>query len=255
MIITRINGGLSNQMFQYAATKSYSIKHKVEYRLETSSYNYDVLRKFELNKFPKILIRPLEDSLKITQFTQINDNYHHQELPIGNISLNGYWQSEKYFKDHKSEICDDFSMSIDIRDKIQSNIPDIQESLSIHIRRSDYVNQQHYHPLQSLEYYKNAYDRINDNNIPVKIFSDDIKWCKENIKFNNITYVEGQDNLTDLYSMSLCKHNIIANSSFSWWGAYLNKNVNKIVVGPSYWFGPSLHLNTKDILPETWITI
>lgn len=255
MVIVRINGGLGNQIFQYASAKSHSLKYNVEYRFETSSYNNDVLRNFELSKFPNIKYKILEQVDLNRSFKQINDNYIYNVFPNDNIFLNGYWQSEKYFKEHKSIICDELSMSSDFRKNIIDKYPDIEESLSIHIRRSDYVHQEQHHPLQTLQYYKDSYDNINDDNIKVKIFSDDISWCKDNIKFNNVTYVEGQDNLSDLYTMSLCKHNIIANSSFSWWGAYLNKNSNKLVIGPSRWFGPNLPLNTKDIIPESWITI
>jgi hypothetical protein len=254
MVISRIQGGLSNQMFQYAIARSYSLRYNTEYRLELSSYNSDVLRRFELNKFPNISINLLTENDIKGSIVHITDNYIFKDLPNIDILLDGYWQSEKYFRNHSDIIIKDFSMSDTIKTLIINKFPDISECISMHIRRSDYVHQPDYHPLQSLDYYKEALDRINEER-HILVFSDDIPWCKENIKFDNVTYVENQDNLTDLYTMSLCKHNIIANSSFSWWGAYLNSNIDKKVVGPIKWFGPRLNLNICDILPESWIKI
>jgi len=130
-----------------------------------------------------------------------------------------------------------------------------KDTVSIHVRRGDYTNLQHIHPLQSIEYYENAYNIIDDKSINVLVFSDDIEWCKNNIKFENITYIEGETNIVDMYIMSLCTHNIIANSSFSWWGAWLNNNKNKKVIAPINWFGSQSNLYTGDIIPKKWIII
>ena len=130
-----------------------------------------------------------------------------------------------------------------------------ENTVSLHVRRGDYINKENYHPLQTIDYYKNAYDIINENSINVLILSDDVNWCKKNIKFNNISYIENETNIIDLYIMSLCKHNIIANSSFSWWGAWLNENKNKKVICPINWFGEKTNIYTGDITPEKWLKI
>jgi hypothetical protein len=87
------------------------------------------------------------------------------------------------------------------------------------------------------------------------IFSDDIDWCKNNLQFKNMVFIENQNTFEDIWLMSLCKHNIIANSSFSWWGAWLNKKSDKIVIAPNDWFGPNSNLNTSNIVPQTWIKL
>ena len=89
----------------------------------------------------------------------------------------------------------------------------------------------------------------------IVVFSDDIPWCKENLIFDNIIFIEGNKDYEDLWLMSLCEHNIIANSSFSWWGAWLNENKNKKVVSPLNWFGQQSNTNQSDIVPESWIKI
>jgi hypothetical protein len=89
----------------------------------------------------------------------------------------------------------------------------------------------------------------------ILVFSDDISWCKDNLKFDKMNFIEGLDNVEDMWLMSLCDNNIIANSSFSWWGAWLNSNFNKKVIAPLHWFGDSANLNTSDIIPTNWIRI
>ena len=124
----------------------------------------------------------------------------------------------------------------------------------MHIRRTDYTTSNGYHPVQTVEYYKKALEIIGEYD-KLFIFSDDIEWCRNNLKFDNMIFIEGNTDIEDLYLISLCKHNIIANSSFSWWGAWLNKNPNKKVIAPSKWFGDMANLNESDIVPEGWIRI
>jgi hypothetical protein len=115
---------------------------------------------------------------------------------------------------------------------------------------------QNYHPIQTIEYYQNAIKIIGEENHFV-IFSDDIKWCEENFNFlKNKTFISGNTDYEDLYLMSMCKHNIIANSTFSWWGGWLNCNIDKKVIIPSKWFGISnSHLNTNDLYCNKWIKL
>jgi len=166
----------------------------------------------------------------------------------------GYWQSEKYFNDCEDEIKELFSPTLDIQKYIDERYGDlISDSTSIHVRRGDYLNHPNHHPVCSIDYYLSAIEKIGGHKFT--IFSDDIKWCKEIFEGDAFTFIEGEHDYIDLWLMSQCKNNIIANSSFSWWGAWLNNNKDKKVIAPKLWFGNSLSHNISDLLPEQWIKI
>jgi len=251
MILTKLQGGLGNQLFQWAVSKNLSLIHETDYSFETSYFRLNAWG-YELDKFKNIEKKfgNYQPPLKV-----ITDDFHYKTIPNDSF-LNGYWQSEKYFKENEETIRDGVKIPKELSDYIFNKYPILNENtLSIHVRRGDYVALKHVHPLQTIEYYNNAYDIINDSTINVMVFSDDIKWCEENIKFNNVNYVTNENNITDMYTMSLCKHNIIANSSFSWWGSWLNSNVNKKVVAPINWFNKACSNSDVDIVPENWIKI
>lgn len=179
-----------------------------------------------------------------------------------NVFFTGTWQSEKYFKNIAETIKQKFIFKVPKDEANQKLIEKITNcnAVSIHIRRGDYLSQNWYSShgvIKSTGYYDNAIHFIESkiNNPYYFIFSDDINWVKENLKLINCTYINNNtanNSYADMYLMSLCKHNIIANSTFSWWGAWLNCNENKIVVMPEKW------LNTKDcneIYPEEWIKL
>jgi hypothetical protein len=256
MIITKIQGGLGNQIFQWAYGKSLSIMYDNELLLDTTYYNNqlgDTPRNYELNKFPNLKYKPPGYVNK--KIIQISDNFNYEKLHYDdNYSyyLNGFWQSEKYFLNVSDVIRNQLSPDNETLEKLKLNVQ--ENSVSLHIRRTDYVTSNGFHPVQTIEYYNKALDIIGDYN-QLLVFSDDINWCKDNLKYDNIFFVENQDNIEDLWLMSLCTHNIIANSSFSWWGAWLNKNKNKTVIAPINWFGESSGLNQSDIVPNTWIKI
>tara|TARA_R100001163_G_C5049414_1_gene186340 strand:- start:179 stop:937 length:759 start_codon:yes stop_codon:yes gene_type:complete len=251
-------GGLGNQMFQYAYAKNLSILNKDKFYLDTSFYNHQVgvtPRVFSLNSFPKLIINLEIPTQGVPKIIIDNFIYDSQNIFKGDCFLDGYWQSEKYFKESKNTIIDDFSPDTKNQKKLLEKYPQVtNNSISLHIRRTDYLTSNGYHPVQTLDYYNKAID-ILGNYENIFIFSDDISWCKENLSFNNMLFVEGNTDVEDLWLMSLCEKNIIVNSSFSWWGAYLNKNRNKKVIAPSRWFGDGVNLNTQDILPEEWIKI
>jgi hypothetical protein len=131
-----------------------------------------------------------------------------------------------------------------------------KDTCSIHIRRGDYVGLPNHHPTQLISYYEDAIKIIGDNKHFV-FFSDDIKWCEENFKFvENKTFISNNTDYEDMYLMSMCKNNIIANSTFSWWGAWLNNNETKQVIAPLKWFGTYYsHFNTKDLYCDKWIKL
>jgi len=279
MIISKINGGLGNQMFQYAIAKAISLKHKQSFKLDISAYEtYSLHNGYRLNIFNieeniaceediKNLIGKKSMANSILNRLGLQKNlYKEQERTIydkgvfgnENIYLDGYWQNEKYFVDIREEILNDFATiksNTKVVDKYLSGIM-IQDSVSIHIRRGDYAN----HPeigILDIGYYKNAVDYIcNKVENPIfYIFSNDIRWCEENFNFikNKIFINNTKTEIEDMILMKNCKHNIVANSSFSWWSAWLNINKDKIVIAPKEWLAINPY-NYKWI-PNHWMEL
>lgn len=254
------HGRLGNQMFQYALLKSISLKNN--YVFAIPKQNHQLIECFEL----KCKVYDLENEKIINMLSKLNlvneasFLFDSRILEIkDNCDLIGNFQTEKYFSMYRNEILREFSFKEHIKQssiKIINELKkDGKELVSLHIRRGDYVNLQVYHPLCTIEYYKECISKF--KNVKFVCFSDDIEWCKNNFNFvEDIFYSETDDPYVDLCVMSLCEHNIIANSSYSWWGAWLNNNENKIVYAPKIWFGEKYkHHNTTYLLPSTWITI
>jgi hypothetical protein len=252
MVTVKLQGGLGNQLFQWAFAKSLSYKHNVDVYLDKSLYLNQVgitEREFSLNKFPNIKYN-INTTTNTNRFIIISDDFRYKEYNFEKTNsyyFDGYWQSEKHFKNIKEIILKELFLDFDLH----NIIPIKNNSISLHIRRTDYVSSNGLHPVQSIDYYKKAIDVIGDYDY-IYVFSDDINWCKNNLNFPNMVFIEGNDNVTDLCLQSMCKNNIIANSSFSWWGAWLNKNEDKKVIAPSNWFGPNMPYS-GDIIPEEWI--
>lgn len=294
MIAVRLMGGLGNQMFQYAVARRLSFTNKTALSLDHIFFDNiaesDTPREYELDCFniqSKTLVpsrRPQESpeanySGKRGRLQYIKDSLagkawriyrepHHQfdpnVLTLPNSSyLIGYWQSEKYFSDIREQLLKDFSFKTEPKGKNIQLLKDIQnsESISIHVRRGDYVsnkNASKFHGTKDESYYDEALKRVlkTVKNPKLFVFSDDPEWCKKNLKFKQETvYVEeNSKGFEDMRLMMNCKHNIIANSSFSWWAAWLNQNPDKIVVAPKKWFNdPSV--DTRDVVPKTWVRI
>jgi hypothetical protein len=177
--------------------------------------------------------------------------------------LKGLWQSPLYFAKYQDEIRKIFTIKENYIDNLDSIANDIKnsQSVSVHIRRGDYLSKIAYRELglTSIEFYKKsiAYMSETITNPQFYFFSDDIEWVKSEFHLPNANFVSGEktkNNIEDFYLMSQCKHNIIANSTFSWWAAWLNENPEKIVVAPIKWFNKLRH-STKDLIPEKWIRI
>jgi len=291
MLIVNIIGGLGNQMFQYAFAYGMSQEKNETVNLDIHSFGDYDLRNYELELFDiKATFVSKEDvekfkykkenfiekivrklSRKVKPFSR----YYYKEPHFNfdkniynlndNVYFDGYWQSEKYFKSYRDELLKQFRLKKDIDIQSQKYKDEIKgtESVSLHIRRGDYVTNKHtnsVHGICSLEYYKDAVLNIEEKvgNIHLFIFSDDLNWAKENLDFiNNITFIELPEDVPDheeMYLMSLCKHNIIANSSFSWWGAWLNQHENKMVIAPKLWFN-DISIDTSDLIPEDWMCL
>jgi len=257
MITTFLQGGLGNQLFQWAVAENLALKNNTKINFDISFYLNQNHRKFELYKFKNIEINIAqpEDINKNVNIIKETDLNSFDIQYVNPTYLYGYWQNEFFFKDSETTIRNKLEIQDDLDNYIKNKYPVLGENtVSIHVRRTDYISLSDFHYNQSLDYFKNAYDLLTDNNINVLVFSDDINWCKDNIKFNKTIFIEGEDNITDLYMMSKCQNNIITNSTFSWWGAWINKNKNKIIISPKNWFGINGPKKSDPAL-EKWIKI
>lgn len=265
MIYCNLQGGIANMLFQIAATKSIAIDNNIEcsfpnlhrhlnYLDNDNNHNPDLKHSSEYLNF----LKPLNTSEPTDNpiILRYNFNYETKEIPTSNFMIEGFFQSEKYFKHNRKEIIDmiNFSSYEKYINEKYSFI-NTKRCTSIHVRRGDYVKYPNHHPTQKLYYYLKGIEMLKSKTDVFLIFSDDINWCKENLIIENSIYIENEKDYIELILQSKCNNNIIANSSFSWWGAWLNQNENKIVIGPKRWFGALITENSDDIIPEDWITI
>ncbi len=247
-------------MFQYAALSSIARERGYDFCIPPSSAqnlatDHQLLAAFKLPRLNCIGWHLNAPRLSETSFFYdplfANSCKNH-------VDIGGYFQSEKYFAAYADQVRSDFTFHSAFHDEAVKNLQSIGgKAVSLHIRRGDYVNLQDKHPLCTLAYYEEALATVPDY-LPILIFSDDIGWCRHQPLFQNrrFRFSEGRSNIMDLCLMSLCEHHIISNSSFSWWGAWLSVNPDKIVITPKNWFGPSYaHMDTRDLIPETWQTM
>lgn len=289
MIITNLTGGLGNQLFQYATGRRLAQIHKTELFLDTTTFNTYKLHNYSLYHFN--IIENLATEKELKYFIKENKIYNkiygyinkfipykykkiaieipHSKFLSGilklpkNAYLQGYWQDERYFKEIRDILLREFTIkeSLNYDDTNILNNINKCNSVSLHIRRGDYVtnkNTSQTYNACSLDYYYNAIKKIKKETVNPYffIFSDDIPWAQENLKIKNCEFINhnSSKNYIDLFLMTKCKHNIIANSSFSWWGAWLNNNPQKIIIAPKKWFAIEKYNNTK-IIPDNWIKI
>jgi len=293
MIITRLNGGMGNQMFQYAVGRALSIKNNAplyldltflldrtpipnftyrNFDLDVFNIKYNVAsgkeipfiyRKYSLGIFMRYI-----DYIRrklVSTLGKEKSRYHFDPaiLALGpDTYLEGWWQSYKYFEEIEDVIHEDFIL----KNPLQLNIKNLMEvikkenSLCIHVRRGDYVGNP-FHEIVGKEYYNKGIEKLKTLTKIDKIyvFSDDIKWCEENMNFELPTMFVGDEYSGKkaeghLALMSACHHFIIPNSSFSWWGAWLSNYKNKIVIAPKIWIREQ-SINTDDLIPKEWIRI
>lgn len=292
MVISNVIGGLGNQMFQYAAARALSLGRNQALRLDISGFsNYGLHQGFELQRvfncpveiatdvevrnilgwqfqtrIRQIVGRPQMAAFRSNAF--VVEPYFHYWSEINQVPqecyLTGYWQSEKYFQTHAAVIRADFTfkhLPINRNAQLAELINQVN-GVSLHVRRGDYVRNPKTlatHGTCSLEYYQEAVCYIAEKveNPFFYIFSDDVEWVKENLKIgfpcHYVDHNRGADSYNDMLLMSLCKHHIIANSSFSWWGAWLNPSTEKIVIAPKKWFANQT--DVKDLFPSGWVTL
>lgn len=251
MIGCNLYGGLGNYLFQIGAACTLAEKYN-----DVAVFNFSNAKQVHSNiaVYRNNILRNINDQ-KFTHTCIYNEPaFTYKSLPyINGILLDGYFQSEKYLD--RNLILKLFSID-DISKKyiVDKYGYDFSNTVSIHVRRGDYISKQNRHPVQPIDYYIKSINYF-DPSYKFYIFSDDIEWCRAHFSEDNIIFINNNTDYIDLWLMSLCEHNIIANSSFSWWAAWLNTNVNKKVIAPKLWFGPDKKLNTFDLIPESWITI
>lgn len=290
MITLILSGGLGNQMFEYAAGRALSLRHKTDLHIDLYILNKKTkatIRNYELIVFQieTHIIKSNLNKIAAKGFGFLKSN------SLGRMFLNnigifrdekaqcydsrfkdlsekttlfGYFQNENYFKGISKQLRIDFTFKAPLKGKNDEirTIIEQNTSVSIHIRRGDYSNSNSNLPILDISYYKKAIEHIASqiNKPYFFIFSDGIDWVKENLdlsKFNHqfIDWNKNENSYIDMQLMSMCKHNIIANSSFSWWAAWLNANPNKLVIAPDKWYKGDNGKYPDGFLPKEWITL
>ncbi len=252
-----IVGRLGNQMFQYASLRGIADKNNYEFTIPESDFEdeWNDHQLFDAFQLPHLKHRGrVED--KFLQERQFNYDPELVKQCPDNISLFGYFQTEKYFEHMKDSIREDFTFHDDVQHNCEDTMDGVDDAISLHVRRTDYVEKSQDHPPCPLEYYEEALSHF-DKGRQVIIFTDDGPWCKGQRLFQPDRFLisETQNNVYDMCLMTLCKDYIIANSSFSWWGAWLSTNPDAQVIGPKRWFGHNGYTaknNTQDITPSHW---
>lgn len=267
MVIIKLKGGLGNQLFQYATARNLSLILKTKLFIFSNKIEKDNLEKFNISS-RRISKNRYKLFLKFKSFTEYKEEYFSYNKEVlklkNNIILDGYFQSEKYFINCRETILNDLKINKSLKSTSLDLLNEIKKtnSISIHIRRGDYAENSEVnkiHGCVSLSYYENAINLISEKtkNPVYFVFSDDISWAKSNLNIDaKVYYSEFNKNSAyeDLKLMSKCKNNIIANSSFSWWGAWLNTNPDKIIIIPKRWF-KDFSLDSKDIYCNSWIRL
>ena len=264
MVYIELNGRVGNHLFQIAAGASLAKMHNTsfcvvchrDYKLADpdNCYIEDYIKQFSDNLYRKIIVK----SDRPAHYLLYNEpSYNYSPIPYtNNILLHGTFQSYKYFD--PSTVSNLFEIPVSIKSYIDSKYGDLirQGITSINVRRGDYCTQPHKYPICGMHYFKKAIKYIGISK-KYLIISDDIEWCKRHFVGYNFYFIDDEEPIVDLYIQTMCENNIMSNSTFSWWGAWLNGNSNKIVICPTPWYGRSVYtkLDVSDLIPEEWIKI
>ena len=259
-------GRLCNQMFQYSALKGIARNTGVDCCIPhyTQAVDDGIGNMLRTELFDSFNLNVKLGLLNNGHAPVVQERFFHFDEELFNncpdhVSLQGYFQTEKYFKHIESEIREDFTFKDEVLTPCKEMIESVENPIALHIRRGDYVKNSDNHPVCSIEYYDAALGKFDDDR-NVIVFSDDPLWCHDEGIFGDDRFIisENDDNRVDLCLMSLCNDFIIANSTYSWWGAWLSSNKDKKVIAPVQWFGKTGYTkdhNTKDLIPDDWIKI
>lgn len=286
MLVVKITSGLGNQMFQYAYAKSlqnrgYQVKIDISdfkkyklhggYQLGKYKIDLEVATRAETRRFYKkdIFVKILRKFYTINNYLIREKTLAFDKnllTPQDNNLIIGFFQCDKYFSDVQKLILEQFVINVEksfFAKKIEDMILKSNNSCSVHVRRGDYILSRYANTFGfcGLRYYERSLQLLDNkfDNIKYFVFSDDIVWARKNIMIPNAIYVDSKEKREpheDIYLMSLCNHNIIANSTFSWWGAWLNQNDNKVITAPKRWFADDeLNKQSKNIVSDSWIKL
>ena len=258
-------GQLGNQMFQYAALKGIANQNGYNYCIPNhdeifndglgNKLHIELFKPFVLENFNDLNVQLIDQDRPVVS----EGGFHFNENLFNNcpdwVTIQGFFQTEKYFKHIRDEIKGDFEFKDEISSPCKDMMAEIDEPVSLHIRRTDYISNPN-HSALGLEYYEKALKQF-DKRSTIVVFSDDPDWCNEQELFASDRFLVAEENsaYVDMCLMTLCKGHIIANSSFSWWGAWLSDSDQ--VVAPSGWFAGSNNeqMDTSDIVPRNWMVI
>jgi hypothetical protein len=265
-------GRLGNQMFQFASAvgiarrKRYEVFFPVENCSrfssngpidpktgQTTNVKCDLLDCFNI---PKFYFKPMDELRPSGVYQERDFKFNTEVLSLPpNTDLYGYFQDERYFKEDRDLLLSILKFKEEFESIAQEFISKVDpkhQKVSLHIRRGDYTLYPDHHPVCSKDYYQSAMKKFNSNGIKFLVFSDDIDWCREEFKGDQYIFVDSGSPYSDLRIMTLCDHHIIANSSYSWWGAWLNTKIDKRVIAPSRWFGPAINKDASEIYCKGW---
>lgn len=258
MISSNLQGGLGNQMFQIAAAYALALRNNDEAVFDFDKC-FTPLQGFKSTKYQNTFFKKITNINNYTpskiyyepKFSYTEIEYHN------NLLLNGYFQSEKYFVDFKDEVINLFSFEPEKIKQVNNFISKVNinhlPTTVVHIRRGDYLSNSEFHHPQSLDYFKYGFDILGE--CCYIFISDDMNFVKNNFINTNFFYFESDDEILDLTLLTQTDNLIISNSSFSWWGAYLNQKKHKKVIAPKKWFGVKGPKDIETLLPKGWITI
>lgn len=255
-------GRLANQMFQYASLKGIAYYKNYQFCIPPREVfgQMDRMVNTDLNLYDVFEIIPQKNKIGLTENTILQEKTFAFDEDIfyrcpSNVDLFGYFQTEKYFLHIEEEIKNDFQFKPELQNKCHTFLDSLKsEVISLHVRRGDYTINPN-HPLQELNYYKMALEML-PNNLPVLVFSDDHAWCSSQEIFDNDRFMISENSSVDadLCMMTLCDYHVIANSSLSWWGAWLSNS--KKTISPKKWFsGDCAQKDTKDLYCKDWIIL
>jgi hypothetical protein len=269
-------GRLGNQMFQFAAAigianeKGFDVGIPIENcTREMGNGPIDPKTGLHINvkcdlldcfNIPSSYLMPMSEINPQYIYYEGDFKFNPQVLSLNpNTDLSGYFQTERYFKKYRGEILEIFTFKEEYEDEARNFLLEKvypltsgKNIVSLHVRRGDYTLYPNHHPVCSDEYYQSAMGNFDMKNSIFLVFSDDIEWCKKKFEGDNFIFSDSNNPYVDLAIMSMCDHYIIANSSFSWWGAWLNRSEGKKVIAPSRWFGPAMIKDTSEIYCEEW---
>lgn len=289
MVVTKLIGGLGNQMFQYAVARRLAYFAGVQVKLDISGFREYTLRSFALNHFNIKADIAQDDEIdqlrrregkicgalkrcfgrRAARNPVVKEKSFRFDPTIlnlkPNVYLEGYWQSDRYFKDIRKVVQDDLRVITTPDETNRRIVEEISgvEAVSVHVRRGDYISNpatNAYHGVCSLDYYRKATATLASAvpNAHFFVFSDDPQWARDHFRFglpmSYVTHNGPEQHYEDFRLMSMCRHHIIANSSFSWWAAWLSDNYAKTVIAPETWFKRK-EIDTSDLMPEDWIRL